>query len=414
MKMGLRAKAAELYGTEMEVPFPLEEYKGRIARVKGEMTKRRIDLLYCSAPESLFYLSGYESSWYQAECPEEWVPLSGLAIKQDADKYILFDRDEEETLAKGYSFATDIRIHRLESPLSEQEFIINSLKEEGWLKGTVGLEKRSYRPNRIVSEMFQDALEKEGCRVVDGFDVVREVRAIKSPQEMAYTRAAAKIADIGMKAAIEHVRPGTTELDIRAEIDYACAKAGGENPGIPVYVHAGQRSAQPHILASRHMIMSGDMLWIEFCGVYHRYHAYLARTLSLGKPHPEVARQVQLSANAWIELRTILKPSCRISEFNEAMENYYREVGIWEDRWYVGGYEMGIAFPPDWIGVFTYEPGRDPGASTFPPGTVINYESDVYLPLGSGASPIGDTITFSEGKAEILSKIPQDLIVVEP
>jgi Xaa-Pro aminopeptidase len=74
---------------------------------------------------------------------------------------------------------------------------------------------------------------------------------------------------------------------------------------------------------------------------------------------------------------------------------------------------LGIAFPPDWVGVFSYAPGTDSGDRTFPPGTVVNYESDFYLPQGAGLSPIMDTIIVNEHNAEILSKIPQDLIVAE-
>jgi len=411
--MGSSVKAARLYSPEMQIPFPLEEYKRRMTRVKEAMARQKIDLLYCSAPESLFYLTGYESSWYQITGPKDWQPLSGVAIRQDADKFILFDRDEEEILAHSYSIATDIRIHRPESGIPEMEFIIKNLKEEGWLKGTVGLEMWSYRPQTSVSQMFQAALGKEGCRVADSSDIVREVRTIKSPQEMAYSRTAAKIADIGMKAAIEHIKPGMTELDVRAEIDYACAKAGGENPGLPTYVLAGQRSAHPHALASRHVITPGDIVYVDVCGVYHRYHADLARTLSMGPPHPDVAKQIDLSAKAWPVLLKTIKPNCPIIEVNKALEDYYRKAGIWEDRWWVGGYELGIAFPPDWVGVFAYDPETDPGDRVFSPGMVINYESDFYLSQGAGLSAIMDTIAINQESAEVLSKFSPDLIVIE-
>lgn len=411
--MDLSNKAAKLYRPEMQIPFPLEEYRMRMARVKKEMARQKIDLLYCSAPESLFYLTGYENSWYEAQSCKEWPPLSGVAIKRDADKFILFDKAEEEILVQTYSIATDTRIQRGAFPMSRLEFIIKNLKEEGWLKGTVALEKWSYRPNPAVSQMFQAALEKEGCKVVDASNIVREIRTIKSSQEMAYVRTAAKIADIGMKAAIEHIRPGMTELDVRAEMDYACAKAGGENPGLPTYVLAGQRSALAHGLASKHVIMPGDIVYLDLCGVYHRYHADVARTLSLGEPHPDVAKQIDLSAKAFPVLLKAIKPGCPVSKVNKAMEDYYKKVGIWGDSWWIGGYDLGIAFPPDWVGVFSYASGTDSGDRTFPPGTVVNYESDFYLPQGAGLSPIMDTIIVNEYSAEILSKIPQDLIVAE-
>ena len=412
--MGFRHEAANLYHPASQVPFPLEEYERRRAKVREALAREKIDLLFCSTPESRCYLTGYVCSYYQSESPKEWLPLTGLAVKQDDEKVILFDTEEEQVLANSYTIGTDIRIYNVGSSISELEHILKSLKEEGWLKGTVGLEMGSYRPNRIVSEMFQAALEKEGCRVVDAFDIIRDIRAVKSPLEMACVRTAAKITDIGMKAAIEHIRPGMTEIDLRAEIDYACAKAGGENPAQPNYVLTGQRTAHPHALASRQVIMPGDIVYIDVCGVYHRYHVDTARTLSMGEPHPKVAKQIKLATEAWsaVLLKTI-RPNCPFRELTEAMEEYYRKVGIYEDRWWVGGYDLGLAFAPDWPGVFFYQPTDDSEDQVFLPGMVFNYETAFYLPERAGLSTTIDTLAITENSVELLTAFPPDPIVID-
>ena len=51
--MGLSNEAAKLYRPEMQIPFPLEEYKSRMAKVKEEMARQRVDLLYCSAKNQI-------------------------------------------------------------------------------------------------------------------------------------------------------------------------------------------------------------------------------------------------------------------------------------------------------------------------------------------------------------------------
>lgn len=150
---------------------------------------------------------------------------------------------------------------------------------------------------------------------------------------------------------------------------------------------------------------------VDLCGVYHRYHANLARTISLGEPTPAVARRLDLSAKAWPAVSKSIKPNIPVSDFNKALEDYYRKMGIWEEKSWVGGYEMGIAFPPDWIGIFTYDPEVDTGTRILPSGTTINYESNFYLPKGAGRSSIIDTIAVEGENTEILSKIHRDLIV---
>jgi Xaa-Pro aminopeptidase len=413
MGKGLRDRTEELYHPEKILAFPLEEYRARMTTVREAMAKDKIDLLYCSAPESLFYLTGYESSWYRAGSPREWPPLSGLVIRQGADNAIFFEMIEEEVLVRTTSIITDVRILDFESSDYIIQFILKCLKEEGWLRGTIGLEKLSYRPHPHASQLLQSAFEREGLNVVDGSDVIRELRAVKSPLEMDCVRTASKIADIGLKAAIDHIRPGMTEIDLRAEIDYACARAGGENSGLATYVNTGPKSAANHMLASRRMIKQGDVVYVDLCGVYHRYHADLARTLAMGEPDPEVARQIDLSAKAWPILSKVIKPGCPFGQLAKTMKRYYEEVGIWEDRWWVGGYDIGIAFPPDWVGVFSYDPETDSENRLIIPGTVVNYESDFYLPKGAGMSAIMDTIAVSEDKAEILSGIPQELIIID-
>jgi len=413
--MGLREKASESYRPAMQVPFPLKEYENRVAEVRAAMAKEKIDLLYCSSPVSLFYLTGYQNMWYQTESPLDWPPLSGLAVRQDADKIIFFDRAREEIITRTYTLGADIHIRtfELESRISELDFMIKTLKEEGWLKGTVGLEKLSHRPNPAVSQIFQEALEKEGCHVVNASDIVRELRAVKSSPEMAYTRTAAKIADIGMNAAIACIKPGITELDVRAEILYAITRAGGEVTGLPIQVMAGTRTACGHAMATRNVIMPQDMIYIDICGVYNRYHCNIMRMVSVGEPQPEVAKQMELSVGAWEVLMKTLSPSLAIGELNKAMRAYYEEAGIWEDRRWIGGYELGIAFPPDWIGVWYYEAENEADERVICPGTVFNFESQIYLPLGAGLSNVIDTIETDEMRCRIMSKFPPDLIIVE-
>jgi len=277
---------------EPEISFSIAEYKQRLENVRKAMSQANMDLLFLSSPESMCYLSGYKAEWYQAFGPKQWLPASGIAVHVDADDFIHFDVENEEVLAGFTSVARDMRIFRSSAqPMkSMQDFIIKNLKQAGWTGGTTGLEMWSYRPCRGYSEQFQQALETAACTVVDGTDIVASVRKIKSPQEIAFSKIAAQIGDVGMNAALEYIRPGVTELDVYGEVINAMAKAGGENPSITMPVSSGAKSACMHALASRKKIMPGEIVNIDLCGVYNRYHANMARTFSMGQPHPEVAQ----------------------------------------------------------------------------------------------------------------------------
>jgi Xaa-Pro aminopeptidase len=59
-----RAHVLEHCNPPLDVPFSREEYRGRLAKIRTRMAADEIDVLYLTAPESLFYLSGYACEWY--------------------------------------------------------------------------------------------------------------------------------------------------------------------------------------------------------------------------------------------------------------------------------------------------------------------------------------------------------------
>ena len=101
--------------------------------------------------------------------------------------------------------------------------MIDELAALGWLEGRLGLELWSYRPNGPLSARFQALAAERGATIVDGTDVVRELRWVKSPLERAAMREAARIADVGMVAARDALQPGVTELEVYGEM---VARAG--------------------------------------------------------------------------------------------------------------------------------------------------------------------------------------------
>ena len=62
-----------VYG-EKDAPFSEDEFADRMRRVRQEMAKREIDTLIVSDPANLYYLSGYQCSWYQDGRPKDLVP----------------------------------------------------------------------------------------------------------------------------------------------------------------------------------------------------------------------------------------------------------------------------------------------------------------------------------------------------
>ncbi len=399
---------------EKEVPFSSEEFANRLQRVREYMSNANIDCLYLTAPSSMYYISGYQCEWYQSDSPKEWPATGGIAVHVDYDKYILFDSEREAILGRVYTNSTDTRFFPRESYRDGSKFVVDELKSEGWLSGNVGLEYWSHRPNRAVSERFQKNFEQAGVTVIDGSDVLRDVRWIKSKAEIECLERAAAITDIGLKAARDTIQPGVTELKVYGAMVQAMAAAGGENPGITMPVLSGKKANCGHALASTRKIQAGEIVFVDVCGVYKRYHMNAARTFSLGEPQPDVVDIANRVKEAAALLKATIRPNLPVKELNQTMLDYYQTHELWDRRGWLGGYEMGIAFPPDWVGNFVYDLQAEKNADKiFEAGTAVNYEHQFFLPRHVGMLFQIDSIVYKDQDASVQSGLPDGLTIIE-
>jgi Xaa-Pro aminopeptidase len=292
-------------------------------------------------------------------------------------------------------------------------FIVAELKSQGWMSsGTVGMEFHSYRPNPAVSKRFRDAFESTGMSVTDSSDILRDIRWVKSEAEMACMEKAAQITDIGLQAAKNAIRPGVTELDVYGEISFAMSQAGGENPGITLPVNSGLKANCGHSLASRKVIKAGEQVNVDVSGVFNRYHCNAGRAFHVGEPAKDVMDYHRLSAGVFEVIAEILRPNLPVAELVTKAKAYYDEAGIWSDAGWVGGYELGLAFPPDWVGNYVYEMTDTETDRIFEPGTVVNFESQFFSPRMSGITYYVDTLMFKADSAYQPLESPLDLVVV--
>ena len=248
--------------------------------------------------------------------------------------------------------------------------------------------------------------------VADGSDILREIRWVKSDAEIACIQKAATITDIGLQAARDTIAPGVTELEVYGEMISAMSRAGGENPGITLPVNSGPKANCGHSLASRRVIKAGEQVNVDVSGVFERYHCNAGRAFHVGEPAKDVMAFHKLSAGVFDVIAEILRPNLPIAELVAKTRAYYDEVGIWSDAGWVGGYELGLAFPPDWVGNYVYEMTDTESQKILEPGTVVNFESQFYSPRMSGITYYIDTLMFTADKAYQPLASPLELVVV--
>jgi hypothetical protein len=115
------------------------------------------------------------------------------------------------------------------------------------------------------------------------------------------------------------------------------------------------------------------------------------------------------AGGAFDVIREKIKAGMTVREFSRILKKYYEEVGLWNlDGWALG-YELGLSLPPDWVGEFFFslhDQDEKYLDRVFEEGMVTNFESFYNTALV-------DTLVYEKERTRTLSKIPNELIVIE-
>lgn len=388
--------------------FAEEEYDARLAVLQQAMTEDGVDTLILSSPEAQNWLHGLQLRWYKTQSSSDWRPLTCTAVRASGE-YILFEGIEHAEMIRRTSVARDVRLLPRYARSGMLRFIIDQLDGEGWLRAErVGLELFSAVPNPAVSAMVQGLLMDKGALVRDGTLTARRVRVVKSPAEIEAVREAARICDAGLRHLGEVLRPGMTELEAHGELIRGLSNAGGEPAGIHQVVFVGFAGMGVyHETSGRRVIGPEDYVDVDPCGVYKRYHANRSQLYCFREPPEAAVDLLHTLAGAFDILTAKARPGARVGDVNAELLSYYRDAGVFEinENIWIGGYELGIAFPPDWVGEWKFTVvGGEQDDRRFRSGMVLNFESMCGIGLL-------DSFVIEDDRTTLLSTLPHEFIV---
>ena len=108
---------------------------------------------------------------------------------------------------------------------------------------------------------------------------VEQLRAVKSPGEIALIRVAADITARAQHAAMLALEPGLNEFEIQALIEYVFRRNGAERPSFASIVGSGPNSTTLHYNADDRFIERGDLVVMDIGASYKGYAADVTRTI---------------------------------------------------------------------------------------------------------------------------------------
>ena len=311
--------------------FSTAEFKARITRVRDEMQSRRIDVLLVSAPENIYYLTGYQTSGYFA--------YQALVVSEIAAPLLLIRHLERGNLAE-YSWLADAVTWKEGDDVIA--LALDLLRAAGADNRAVGLEKSSWFLTAAVAEALTAGLSSS--RIVDAGRVIDRVRLVKSAAEIGYLRRAARIAELEQRAAWAAISATACEADVAAAVFRAGINAGGEYTGLPHHIMSGYRYDVGHANWTGKQIRHGELVLLELYGCVERYHATQMRTVSVGPPSDAAKRASEIVIAAQDVALAAMRPGASARAIDALVREPIRRIR--PDYVNRTGYSTGIGFPP--------------------------------------------------------------------
>ena len=206
--------------------FTLDEYRGRLAKVKASMAEKNLDVLLISDPSNMYWLAGYDGwSFYVHQ---------GLIVALDLPRPLWWGRGMDVNGAKLTTWleADDIRPYAddyVQNPLKHPMSHVASILREKGLEGKkVGAEWDNYWFTGKCLKTLTEELKTEPS---DATGLVNWCRLVKSPAEIGYLKEASKVCHGVMDAAVAAIRPGKLERAAAASVYHACVLGTEGHPG---------------------------------------------------------------------------------------------------------------------------------------------------------------------------------------
>ena len=383
--------------------FSKEEYKQRLDKVKKMMQEKGIDLLISHDTNNMNYLTGYDAwSFYYAQCAivhlDAEEPLCFVRAQDAGGAYIKTYLKNESVLVYDENY-----IHKW--PKHPYDNLVEIIKEKNWDKLSIGVEMDAHYFTAFCYEKLKQGLPN--AKIKDSDRLVNWVRLVKSDTEINFMKSAAKISELGMKTAMEIIKPGVRQCDAVGEIQktlfYGTEEFGGEYSSIATLLPTGKGTSASHLTATQDKFVEGEATIVELSGVYKRYHAPMARTVNLGKPEQKKIDAMNATNEA---LEAGIKASKPGNTANDVAEKFWAILDKYkikkESR---TGYSIGIGYPPDW-GEHTLNISK--GDMTILKPNVC-YHMIAVMQFGDWGVEASESIRITEEGNELLCNFSRDL-----
>jgi Xaa-Pro aminopeptidase len=237
--------------------------------------------------------------------------------------------------------------------------------------------------------------------------LVERARVKKDAYELAVlTEGARRLSAVATRV-LGLVGRNRTELEIALDIDWQIRTTGFQRIAFETIVASGPNAALPHARPTERRLIEGDLVVLDFGGVYDSYCVDLTRTVSLGRASPR-ARDVHAAVLRAHDLAiAAVEPGRSRFAIDAAARTALGEAGMAEAFGHGTGHGLGLEVHED-PRIARHRAG-DEADEAVAPGMVFTIEPGAYFP-GWGGVRIEDDVAVSGTGVQLLTGVTTELL----
>ncbi len=379
------------------------------------MEKHNIDVLIGTTPENNFYLSDV---WCVSHFAIRGVNIFTV-LPRNGKPTLILPQSELDQYAESHSWVKNIRcygtfymeiLEKMESPLDFEETLckligiksektavealINVISEQDLGNMKIGVDELG-----LSFSMWSELQNKlPNATIIPASHVLKEIRMVKTDEEVRRLKKAAEISEKSFYAAIEQAYEGVTEINIAREFDKNVVENGG-TPFLTLFGF-GVRSALPNCVPTNHKLKKGDIIRFDGGCIYQHYYSDIAFTAVFGQPSEKCKRYYHAIIKGAQNAINAIKPGVKASEVFRIALNTVKDNGIGHYKRHHCGHGIGVEiYDPPTLAPTDNRPLKE--------GMVLCVETP-YYEIGFGGLQIEKTVLVTKDGFKYLTSPVED------
>lgn len=351
---------------------------GNVARLIARFPELKLDALLITALPNVRYLTGFTGS------------NALLAITPASS--VLFTDSRYEIQARE-QVSGPVKVVRMPLAMAAGAWIARKRARR------IGFEK-----TRLLYEDYtaiHDTLRLNSS-LVPAAGWVERLRMVKSEDEIALIRRSVLTNSAALAAALPRIRPGITENDVAAELEYQMRRRGAEKPAFETIVASGTRTALPHAEPGPRLLKANQLLLIDMGASQEGYASDMTRMFVLGKTGARTKRVFRAVRKAQLAAIEAVRAGVTAGQVDRKARRVLQSEGLGKEFVHSTGHGLGLEI---------HEPprlGKNDG-TVLEAGMVITIEPGAYID-GLGGVRIEDTVLVTPTGCEVLTPTSKELI----